>query len=203
MGDAARTVWSYEMLRAPAPAPTNELQLRKVGPSVERRELDAVSKVLGQLARAHDWADVVIGRSVKAWADHLRIPGVEVFALERGPSLVGAAELRTVGLDTEIVLFGLRPSRQGQGLGASALEAVLQAAWGAGQRLNGASRTRRVHLQTTSADHERARGLYERAGFAVAGSTTMRVAAASDPQARRGPQSRGRRARSGGMSLGG
>ncbi len=61
--------------------------------------------------------------------------------------------------DTQLCYFGLMPRFIGRGLGRYFLEAAVDEAWRGG--------TRRVRVHTSTYDHPRALGLYQRAGFRI------------------------------------
>lgn len=101
----------------------------------------------------------------RLWTDeqlrsHLARPESEISVLYVGGVPAGYFELeRAPGGDTELAYFGLIPDFIGRGLGAYFLRAAVDSAW--------LGTTRRVWVHTSTYDHPRALGLYQRMGFQV------------------------------------
>jgi ribosomal protein S18 acetylase RimI-like enzyme len=101
----------------------------------------------------------------RGWSDErlarwLARPEVEISVLYVGGVPAGYFELERLGSgETELCYFGLMPEFIGRGLGAWFLRAAVEAGW------QGA--TRRLWVHTSTYDHPRALGLYQRAGFQV------------------------------------
>jgi GNAT superfamily N-acetyltransferase len=99
----------------------------------------------------------------RLWTDeqlrlHLARPEVEISVLYVGGVPAGYFELECgQGGDTELAYFGLIPDFIGRGFGSYFLHAAVDSAW-----LGAASR---VWVHTSTYDHPRALGLYQRAGF--------------------------------------
>jgi GNAT superfamily N-acetyltransferase len=99
------------------------------------------------------WSDERLG----AW---LARPEIEVAVLHVGGVPAGYYELeRGAAGDTELAYFGLVPEFIGRGLGFWFLQAAVDNAW--------LGATRRLWVHTSTYDHPRALGLYQRAGFRV------------------------------------
>ncbi len=99
------------------------------------------------------WSDARLAR----W---LARPEIEVSILYVGGVPAGYFELeRLASGETELCYFGLVPEFIGRGLGAWFLRAAVEAGW------QGA--TQRLWVHTSTYDHPRALGLYQRAGFQV------------------------------------
>lgn len=79
-----------------------------------------------------------------------------LFGGESEAEPLGFAVWRDLGTEAELLTVGVVPAARRQGLGAALLDAVLEAARGAGAR--------RFFLEV-AADNDGARLLYERAGF--------------------------------------
>ena len=101
----------------------------------------------------------------RLWSDeklrnHLARPEIEVFVLYAAGVPAGYYELeRAASGETELCYFGLIPDFIGQGLGLYFLQAAVDSAW--------LGATRRLWVHTSTFDHPRALGLYQRAGFRV------------------------------------
>jgi GNAT superfamily N-acetyltransferase len=101
----------------------------------------------------------------RGWSDErlarwLARPEIEVSVLYVGGVPAGYFELeRLASGETELCYFGLISEFIGRGLGAWFLRAAVEAGW------QGA--TRRLWVHTSTYDHPRALGLYQRAGFQV------------------------------------
>jgi len=101
----------------------------------------------------------------RAWSDaqlqaHLARDDIEVYVFYVGGVPAGYFELnRADSGNTELCYFGLVPDFIGQGFGFHFLQGAVDAAW--------LGPTRRVWVHTSTYDHPRALGLYQRAGFRV------------------------------------
>ena len=92
--------------------------------------------------------------------DHLERAEIEVFVLYAAGVPAGYYELeRAASGETELCYFGLIPDFIGKGLGHYFLQAAVDTAW--------LGATRRLWVHTSTFDHPRALGLYQRAGFRV------------------------------------
>jgi GNAT superfamily N-acetyltransferase len=99
--------------------------------------------------------------------DHLARPEIEVFVLYVAGVPGGYYELERVPSgDTELCYFGLVPDFIGKGLGLHFLQAAVDNAW--------LGATQRLWVHTSTFDHPRALGLYQRAGFSVYCRQTVR-----------------------------
>ena len=99
------------------------------------------------------WTDARLG-------DHLARADVDVFAFYVGGVPAGYFELeRASSGDTQLCYFGLMPDFIGRGLGLHLLQAAVDNGW-----LRG---TARLWVHTSTYDHPRALGLYQRVGFRV------------------------------------
>jgi ribosomal protein S18 acetylase RimI-like enzyme len=99
--------------------------------------------------------------------DHLARAEIEVFVLYSAGVPAGYYELeRATSGETELCYFGLVPDFIGKGLGHYFLQAAVDNAW--------LGATRRLWVHTSTFDHPRALGLYQRAGFRVYRRETMR-----------------------------
>ncbi len=101
----------------------------------------------------------------RQWSDeqlrrHLARDDIDVFVLYLGGVPAGFFELeRAAAGDTELCYFGLVPEFIGRRLGHYFLQAAVDIAW--------LGVTRRVWVHTSTFDHPRALGVYQRAGFRV------------------------------------
>jgi len=89
----------------------------------------------------------------------LPMPGVWLSLARDGNRIVGFALARAIGDEAELLLLAVAPERQGKGIGSLLLERFMAEANGRGARC--------LHLEVREGNH--AIGLYERAGFALAG----------------------------------
>jgi len=89
----------------------------------------------------------------------LPMPGVWLTLAREGEHVVGFALARAVAGEAELLLLAVRRGRQGRGIGQMLLHAFTEAALDRGSR--------RLHLEVREGNH--ALGLYERAGFSLAG----------------------------------
>jgi GNAT superfamily N-acetyltransferase len=160
MGAVVRSLemTSVRQLRPGRPAP-GSLELREVGPdgaaslrSVYRR----IGTPLGWVGRMR-WSE-------SRWKQGLADPGVRAWLVLIENDVAGMVELE-VGLegDVGIVVLGLVPERVGQGFGGALLTMATELAWTlTGQ---GGKPTKRVWVQTSSADHPHALPNYQARGF--------------------------------------
>lgn len=101
----------------------------------------------------------------RGWSDEqlqlwLSRPEIELFVLHVGGVPAGYYELeRLASGDSELCYFGLIPDFIGRGLGAWLLQQAVESGWH--------GETRRLWVHTSTYDHPRALGLYQRAGFQV------------------------------------
>lgn len=101
----------------------------------------------------------------RAWSDErlgewLARPEIDISVLHVGGVPAGYFELeRAASGATELCYFGLAPDFIGRGLGFWFLERAIAAGW--------LGETRRLWVHTSTYDHPRALGLYQRAGFQV------------------------------------
>ncbi len=101
--------------------------------------------------------------------DHLGRPEIEVFVLYAAGVPAGYYELeRGANGETELCYFGLIPDFIGKGLGFYFLQAAIGNAW--------LGATQRLWVHTSTFDHPRALGLYQRAGFRVYRRENVRFA---------------------------
>jgi ribosomal protein S18 acetylase RimI-like enzyme len=99
------------------------------------------------------WSD----EQLQLWLSRLEI---EIFVLHVGGVPAGYYELeRLASGETELCYFGLIPDFIGRGLGAWFLQQAVESGWH--------GETRRFWVHTSTYDHPRALGLYQRAGFQV------------------------------------
>jgi GNAT superfamily N-acetyltransferase len=99
------------------------------------------------------WSD----ERLKEW---LARPEIDVYVLYVAGVPAGYFELERVASgDTELCYFGLVPDFIGRGLGFPFLQAAVDNGWLGG--------TQRLWVHTSTFDHPRALGLYQRAGFRV------------------------------------
>jgi ribosomal protein S18 acetylase RimI-like enzyme len=101
----------------------------------------------------------------RQWSDeqlqaHLARPDIEVYVFYAGGVPAGYFELQRAATgDTELCYFGLLPDFIGQRLGFHFLQAAVDTGW--------LGTTKRLWVHTSTYDHPRALGLYQRAGFRV------------------------------------
>lgn len=89
----------------------------------------------------------------------LPLPGVWLTLAREGGAIAGFALARAIAGEAELLLLAVRRDRQRRGIGNRLLEAFIEAAAARG--------TARLHLEVREGNH--ALGLYERAGFSLAG----------------------------------
>jgi [ribosomal protein S18]-alanine N-acetyltransferase len=89
----------------------------------------------------------------------LPLPGVWLTLAREGDAVVGFALARAVADEAELLLLAVRSGRQRQGIGQRLLDGFAAAAAERGAT--------RLHLEVREGNH--ALGLYERAGFSLAG----------------------------------
>jgi ribosomal protein S18 acetylase RimI-like enzyme len=141
--------------RVPAPVPAGKLALLRV----ERCPVAFYRYLYNTVGEPWLWFER------RRWSDtrlagYLARADIEISVLHVGGVPAGFFELeRAATGDTEICYFGLVPEFIGQGLGGYFLRAALDAAW--------TGPTSRVWVHTSTYDHPRALGNYQRAGFRV------------------------------------
>jgi ribosomal protein S18 acetylase RimI-like enzyme len=155
----ADTITYLEMtakpLRLPRPAPAAKLALMRA----ERCTPAFYRYLYIQVGEPWLWFER------RLWTDgqlrtHLARDDIEVSVFYVGGVPAGYFELQRAATgDTELCYFGLLPDFIGQGLGFHFLQAAVDNAW--------LGATRRLWVHTSSYDHPRALGLYQRAGFRV------------------------------------
>jgi GNAT superfamily N-acetyltransferase len=158
-GQLADTITYLEMLakpkRLPVPPPPAKLALLKAERctvSFYRYLYNTVGEPWVWYVRRL-WGD----ERLKEW---LARPEIEVFVLYVAGVPAGYFELeRAASGDTELCYFGLIPEFIGQGLGFPFMQAAVDNGW--------LGATRRLWVHTSTFDHPRALGLYQRAGFRV------------------------------------
>jgi GNAT superfamily N-acetyltransferase len=102
---------------------------------------------------------------------------VEIYVLYVGGVPAGFVELDfRQSPRVELTAFGLMPEFNGQGLGRYLLQWALDAAW--------RPETELVTVKTTTADHPRALGMYQKAGFAVVDRADAYLAPIADVSVR-------------------
>ncbi|HXZ03167.1 MAG TPA: GNAT family N-acetyltransferase [Stellaceae bacterium] len=141
--------------RPPLPVPQGKLALMRAEPctaSFYRYLYSAVGEPWLWYVR-RGWSDEQLAR----WLARAEI---ELSVLYVGGVPAGYFELERLSSgETELCYFGLVAAFVGRGLGAYFLRAAVDAGW------QGA--TRRLWVHTSTYDHPRALGLYQRAGFQV------------------------------------
>ncbi|HEX7967242.1 MAG TPA: GNAT family N-acetyltransferase [Stellaceae bacterium] len=158
-GQLADTITYLEMtarpLRPPRPAPAAKLALLRA----ERCTVSFYRYLYNTVGEPWLWFER------RLWTDehlraHLARDDVEVFVLYAGGVPAGYYELqRTASGDTQLCYFGLVPDFIGRRLGLYFLQSAVDNAW--------LGATARVWVHTSTYDHPRALGLYQRAGFRV------------------------------------
>ncbi len=142
-------------LRLPRPAPGAKLALMRA----ERCTPSFYRYLYIQVGEPWLWFER------RLWTDaqlrtHLARDDIEVFVFYVGGVPAGYFELqRAATADTELCYFGLLPDFIGQGFGFHFLQSAIDNAW--------LGATRRLWVHTSTYDHPRALGLYQRAGFRV------------------------------------
>ncbi|HST36245.1 MAG TPA: GNAT family N-acetyltransferase [Allosphingosinicella sp.] len=89
----------------------------------------------------------------------LPLPGVWLTLAREGEEISGFALARAVADEAELLLLAVRRGRQGRGIGQRLMDAFTAAAAERGAK--------RLHLEVREGNH--ALGLYEQAGFTLAG----------------------------------
>lgn len=89
----------------------------------------------------------------------LPLPGVWLTLAREGETVAGFTLARAVAGEAELLLLAVRSARQGHGIGHGLLDAFADAAAARGAT--------RLHLEVREGNH--ALGLYERAGYTLAG----------------------------------
>jgi GNAT superfamily N-acetyltransferase len=142
----------------PPPAP---LDLEEVGPDsapLVRTIYARIWEPLGSGGRTN-WSD-------EQWTTELRQPGVRTWVARVDSVVAGFVELDAeANGDVGIVVFGLVPDYQAKGFGGAFLALATETAWRIGSPTG--SPTKRVWLQTSSADHTHALPNYKCRGFQV------------------------------------
>lgn len=145
----------------PGQPPPDPLELVEIGPdsaSLVRTIYLRIWEPLGSGGRIA-WSD-------ERWAVELAAPGVRTWVARMNGADAGFVELAAeLSGDVGIVVFGLVPEFQSQGFGAAFLTLATETAWSIGSPTG--TPTRRVWLQTSSADHPNALPNYKRRGFQV------------------------------------
>jgi GNAT superfamily N-acetyltransferase len=145
----------------PARASFGDLVLREVAASdaaLVRETYVRIGEPLGWAGRMA-WSD-------DRWRSELGADGVRTWIALLEEGVAGLIELDSApNGDVGIVVLGLVPAFIGRGLGAVLLTETVRRAW-ALEGPNG-ERTRRVWVQTSSADHPHALPNYEARGFRV------------------------------------
>jgi ribosomal protein S18 acetylase RimI-like enzyme len=142
-------------LRLPRPAPAAKLALMRA----ERCTPSFYRYLYVQVGEPWLWFER------RLWTDaqlqtHLARDDIEVSVFYIGGVPAGYFELqRATAGDTELCYFGLIPDFIGQGFGFHFLQSAVDSAW--------LGATRRMWVHTSTYDHPRALGLYQRAGFRV------------------------------------
>ncbi|HUC66854.1 MAG TPA: GNAT family N-acetyltransferase [Stellaceae bacterium] len=141
--------------RPPLPAPQGKLALlraERCTVSFHRYLYNTVGEPWLWYVR-RGWSD----EQLRLW---LSRPEIELFVLHVGGVPAGYYELeRLASGETELCYFGLIPDFIGRGLGAWFLQQAVESGW--------RGETRRFWVHTSTYDHPRALGLYQRAGFQV------------------------------------
>ena len=158
-GQLADTITYLEMtakpLRPPRPAPATKLALLRA----ERCTASFYRYLYNIVGEPWLWFER------RLWTDeqlrkHLARDDIEVFVLYAGGVPAGYYELqRAASGDTQLCYFGLVPDFIGRGLGFYFLQSAVANAW--------LGATTRLWVHTSTYDHPRALGLYQRAGFRV------------------------------------
>lgn len=141
--------------RSPRPVPQAKLALMRAEActvSFYRYLYDAVGRPwLWYIRRG--WSD----EQLSSW---LARADIEIFVLYVGGVPAGYFELERLSSgETELCYFGLMPDFIGRGFGAFLLDTAVEAGW--------RFPTQRLWVHTSTYDHPRALGLYQRAGFQV------------------------------------
>jgi len=142
-------------LRLPRPAPAAKLALMRA----ERCTASFYRYLYIQVGEPWLWFER------RLWTDaqlrtHLARDDIEIFVFYVGGVPAGYFELqRAATSDTELCYFGLVPDFIGQGFGLHFLQSAVDNAW--------LDATRRLWVHTSTYDHPRALGLYQRVGFRV------------------------------------
>jgi ribosomal protein S18 acetylase RimI-like enzyme len=141
--------------RPPLPAPRGKLALlraERCTVSFYRYLYNAVGERWLWYVR-RGWSD----EQLQLW---LSRPEIELFVLHVGGVPAGYYELeRLASGESELCYFGLIPDFIGRGLGAWFLQQAVESGWH--------GETQRLWVHTSTYDHPRALGLYQRAGFQV------------------------------------
>jgi ribosomal protein S18 acetylase RimI-like enzyme len=141
--------------RLPRPAPAIKLALMRA----ERCTASFYRYLYIQVGEPWLWFER------RQWSDtqllaHLARADIEVFVFYAGGVPAGYFELQRAATgDTELCYFGLLPDFIGQRLGFHFLQSAVDTGW--------LGMTRRLWVHTSTYDHPRALGLYQRAGFRV------------------------------------
>lgn len=156
-GQLADTITYLEMtakpLRPPRPAPAAKLALLRA----EKCTVSFYRYLYNTVGEPWLWFER------RLWTDeqlraHLARDDIEVFVFYAGGVPAGYYELqRAPSGDTQLCYFGLLPDFIGQRLGLYFLQSAVDNAW--------VGATKRLWVHTSTYDHPRALGLYQRAGF--------------------------------------
>lgn len=124
---------------------------------VERTDLETVRRVILAIGAPYQWPSTAW--SDENWVDYLARDDLRHWTAELEGEQVGLVSLRFGADEIEIDTFGLVPARVGSRLGGAFLILATELAWREWPQ------ARRVWLHTSSQDHPRALGNYERHGF--------------------------------------
>lgn len=141
-------------LRLPRPTPAVKLALMRA----ERCTPSFYRYLYIQVGEPWLWFERRLWTDAQLQA-HLARADIEVFVFYVGGVPAGYFELHRVERETELCYFGLVPDFIGQGLGFHFLQSAVDTGW--------LGTTQRLWVHTSTYDHPRALGLYQRAGFRV------------------------------------
>jgi GNAT superfamily N-acetyltransferase len=151
-------------------APTQLVPGRPPPAPLEMEEVDSAAAPLVRSIYVRIWEGLASGGrmawSDAQWEDELSRPGVRSWVARVHGGIVGFVELEAEpNAGVGIVVFGLVPDFVGKGFGGAFLTRATETAWKLMSQSGGS--TKRVWVQTSSADHPHALPNYERRGFRV------------------------------------
>jgi len=152
------TITSLEMTERPAratlPMPAAKLALMRA----ERCTVSFHRYLYKEVGENYLWHERRLW-SDERLSDHLAQSSIEIFVLYAWGVPAGFFELERAECDTQIVLFGLVSDFIGRGFGGWFLQGAIDCAW--------LGNPKRIWIHTSTYDHPRALGLYQRFGFQV------------------------------------
>jgi GNAT superfamily N-acetyltransferase len=147
----------------PARLPPVPIEMDEIGPTYAPLVRETYLRIWEGLpsGRRMNWSDA-------QWQEELSRRGVRAWLARVERDIAGLVELEAESNgDVGIVVFGLVPELVGKGFGGAFLTVATRTAWSWRRTSAKEGLTKRVWVQTSSADHPHALPNYERRGFRV------------------------------------